>query len=80
MVSWDYLVYHGELAKYLAKVYEYIARGYNDKASEMKEVTLGFARVNEDVLNKVFDVCLFCNTIGRTIDMMTGKEKRPEHL
>jgi len=67
LASWDILTYHGELCKLMAKMLEYLARGMDKQAEEMKDTVKSYARMHESELHDIFDVCLFISTLDRHI-------------
>jgi len=72
--SWEYLVPHGELCKLMAHIFECTAKGLWDEAKESFDKTLQYACCREKELHNVFDVCLFTETIERTMKGLCGGE------
>ncbi len=62
-ISWETLVYHGELLKLTARGLACAAQGEFAMANEAKEAAMAYARFHEDRLKEVFDVYEFTGTL-----------------
>lgn len=74
--SWENLIEHGELCILLSKIFENTSRGEFDNADKEFEAAIDYARNIEAKLHNVFDVCLFFETLDKTMTRLKDKAQK----